>query len=227
MPYHSAKGLTFDTVLMPRLVKSSFPVLSAARINHLLFVAITRATKWLYLSTLKGKEVDSLQLVRNLGEKGLKNMKDKNSRWLPDFKAALNKVVPDIKDFQVQKIGGYLVIKLLHSYEKGEHWFDASQESDGTLRVLGLLAALYQDSPPTLLAIEEPELTIYPGALAVLADVMKEAAGRTQLLLTTHSPDLISRLPVDALRAVEKLDGVTLISDIDETKRMDGLRYGP
>ncbi len=101
-----------------------------------------------------------------------------------------------------------------------ECWFDASQESDGTLRVLGLLAALYQDPPPTLLAIEEPELTIHPGALAVLADVMKEAGGRAQLLLTTHSPDLISRLPVESLRAVEKLDGVTLISDIDETQRM-------
>ncbi len=49
----------------------------------------------------------------------LKNMKDKKSRWLPDFKAALNGVVPDIRDFQVQEVGGYLVIKVLHDSDKG------------------------------------------------------------------------------------------------------------
>ena len=53
----------------------------------------------------------------------------------------------------------------------------------------------------------------------MLADVITEAGSRMQLLLTTHSPDLISRLPVKSLRAVEKLDGVTIINEIDETQR--------
>ncbi len=48
---HSAKGLTFDTVLLPRLTASSFPKITAARMERLLFVAITRATRWLYMST--------------------------------------------------------------------------------------------------------------------------------------------------------------------------------
>ncbi|MDF9408222.1 MAG: recombination protein F [Pelotomaculum sp. PtaB.Bin013] len=149
----------------------------------------------------------------------LKNMKKQGSKWLPDIKSALSKVVPDIKDFQVQQIGGYLVIKFLHTGLNEDHWFDVSQESDGTLRVLGLLTAIYHDPSMSLLAVEEPELTIHPGALAVLSDILLEAGTRTQLLLTTHSPDLISRLPVDSLRAVEKLDGVTLINEIDETQR--------
>lgn len=51
MPYHSAKGLTFDTVLLPRLVRSSFPRISDSRIMKLLFVGITRATKWVYMSS--------------------------------------------------------------------------------------------------------------------------------------------------------------------------------
>ncbi len=52
MPYHSAKGLTFDTVVLPRLVPSAFGKMGVARIPKVLFVGITRATKWVYLSTV-------------------------------------------------------------------------------------------------------------------------------------------------------------------------------
>lgn len=51
MPYHSAKGLTFDSVLLPRLVDKSFGRMTPRRVEHLLFVGITRATKWVYMST--------------------------------------------------------------------------------------------------------------------------------------------------------------------------------
>jgi len=51
MPFHSAKGLTFETVLMPRLLPNAFAQLSKERIDRLLFVGITRATTWVYMST--------------------------------------------------------------------------------------------------------------------------------------------------------------------------------
>jgi len=51
MSYYGAKGLTFDSVIMPRLVPGSFSNVRAERIERLLFVAITRATKWCYFST--------------------------------------------------------------------------------------------------------------------------------------------------------------------------------
>lgn len=49
--FHSAKGLTFDSVLLPRLTSDSFPRVNLERIRRLLFVAATRATRWVYLST--------------------------------------------------------------------------------------------------------------------------------------------------------------------------------
>lgn len=49
--YHSGKGLTFDTVLLPRLTPRSFSIFSPERIERLLFVGLTRATRWAYLST--------------------------------------------------------------------------------------------------------------------------------------------------------------------------------
>ena len=56
MPYHSAKGLTFDTVLLPRLVDSAFRKVDEEQLLRLLFVGITRATTWVFLSTCWGKE---------------------------------------------------------------------------------------------------------------------------------------------------------------------------
>ena len=51
MSYQSAKGLTFDSVLMPRLVPASFRRVRPERVERLVFVALTRAAKWAYFST--------------------------------------------------------------------------------------------------------------------------------------------------------------------------------
>ena len=95
-------------------------------------------------------------------------------------------------------------------------WFDLSQESDGTVRLLGLLTAFYQEGPASLIGVEEPELTVHPGALAVLAEVMVEASYRSQVVATTHSPDLIDRLPIESLRAVEMRDGCTEVGPVSK-----------
>jgi superfamily I DNA/RNA helicase len=63
---HSAKGLTFDSVLMPRLVSASFSGRLDGFADRLLYVGVTRATKWLYLSTVIGKSVPALSRIRNL-----------------------------------------------------------------------------------------------------------------------------------------------------------------
>jgi len=64
MPYHSAKGLTFDTVILPRLVSSAFGRMGAERIPRLLFVGITRAIKWVYLSTVDGAHFEPLTRLK-------------------------------------------------------------------------------------------------------------------------------------------------------------------
>jgi predicted ATPase len=139
---------------------------------------------------------------------------------ITEVKVALEKVVGGIEDIRVQHVGGFLVTELKHTMG-GNHttWFDLSQESDGTLRMLGLLVALYQRPRAEFLAIEEPELTLHPGAIGVLSDVLGEAAAQGQLLITTQSPDLISRFKAEQLRIVERTEGVTCIGQIDDTQR--------
>ena len=69
--------------------------------------------------------------------------------------------------------------------------FDASAMSGGTLRTLGLLTAVFQHPTPPLIVLEDPETELHPGSLGVILDLIQIAAGRSQVLVTTHSPDLL------------------------------------
>jgi superfamily I DNA/RNA helicase len=68
LTFHSAKGLTFDSVLMPRLVKNSFAGPMSKRTERLLYVGLTRATKWLYMSGTRGAMLPELDRIRSLAD---------------------------------------------------------------------------------------------------------------------------------------------------------------
>lgn len=82
----------------------------------------------------------------------------------------------------------------LYLHEDGPGAISATRLSDGTIRFLALLALLLNPEPPPLLCIEEPELGLHPDAMSILASLMVEASGRTQLIVTTHSDALVSAL---------------------------------
>jgi predicted ATPase len=74
----------------------------------------------------------------------------------------------------------------------------ATRLSDGTLRFLALLAILLNPQSATLICIEEPELGLHPDAMSLLADLLVEAAMKTQVIVTTHSDVLVSALTEQA-----------------------------
>ena len=159
----------------------------------------------------------------------LLGMVRRNNPFLPDVKQALNLIAPGIKDIKISPAGSFLVVELEHD-NAGEPgnvtWFDLSDESDGTLRLLGLLVALFQQPPLTLFAIEEPEMNVHPGGMAVLMDAIAEASGRGQVLITTHSPDLVNLIPVQCVRAVSAESGTTKTGNVAEHQLqsvLDGL----
>jgi len=69
--------------------------------------------------------------------------------------------------------------------------------SDGMLRFLCLGAALLNPVPPVFIAIDEPETGLHPKLLPIVADMIKSASEETQVLVTTHSPDLLNCFDVD------------------------------
>ena len=83
----------------------------------------------------------------------------------------------------------------LYFEEKGlEQTIPATRLSDGTLRYLSLLAVLCHPEPPPLVCIEEPELGMHPDIIPTIAELLIEASQRTQLIITTHSDLLVSKM---------------------------------
>lgn len=77
--------------------------------------------------------------------------------------------------------------------------------SSGTLRILALITALHADDGPNLIGIEEPENYIHPTALAAFLDHLRDAEGRVQFMMTTHSPLVLDFLNVpEAVRVVQR-----------------------
>jgi predicted ATPase len=87
----------------------------------------------------------------------------------------------------------------------------AADLSDGTLRFLFLLTILAHPSPPPLIAIDEPEIGLHPSMLSIIAEYAREASSRTQVILTTHSPEFLDAFgeEVPTTTVVERRDGET------------------
>ena len=147
----------------------------------------------------------------------LRDMEQSKSRFWRDLKHAMNYVVPGVSDIRVRRAGSFQVVELKHGNEKVNgkgSWFDLSFESDGTIRLLAMLVALFQEPTPPIIGLEEPELAIHPGVMAVLAETMQETSLRGQVVVATHSPDLIDRLPVESIRAVSAESGSTKVGKV-------------
>jgi len=139
----------------------------------------------------------------------------------------LNKVTSNITGVDVKVVGPKETLEFRqHVAGSKDPWrFPAAAMSDGTLRALGILVALFQThggaSEVPLVGIEEPEAALHPGAAGVLLDALREASVRTQVVVTSHSPDLLDDPTIDAdsILAVALHDGATVIGGIDETGR--------
>jgi superfamily I DNA/RNA helicase len=68
--YHMARGLAFDSVLMPQLAENAFAKIPSSLRNRLLFGGITRASSWVYLSTIKGQEFREMDTLRGAEKEG-------------------------------------------------------------------------------------------------------------------------------------------------------------
>jgi len=141
---------------------------------------------------------------------------------------ALRTILPGLSTIERATVGPLETLRFTMSGRGGAATrYYAAQMSDGTLRALGCLVALYGPGSPRtgyavpFVAVEEPETAVHPGAVRVLLDAMREASLTRQVLVTTHSPDLLDHpdISADQIRAVTMVNGETLISQIDDVAR--------
>jgi predicted ATPase len=134
----------------------------------------------------------------------------------------LETIVPKTKKVQSKKHGNKLSLEFTQEWARSKKVkFEAFNMSDGTLRALGLLTAVYQRPRPAVLVVEEPEATIHPGALGSVLDLLRHASGQTQVIVTTHSPELLDSEGISAsnLRIVSWIEGATRITNVSESTR--------
>jgi predicted ATPase len=149
----------------------------------------------------------------------------------PEIKARiklyLERIVPGISDVERVQLGPVETLEFRQRVTGAKNpWkFYAANMSDGTLRALGTLVAVMQladrAQPIQLVGIEEPETALHPAAAGALVDALREASNHTQILVTTHSPDVLDQLDVetDTMLAVAADEGETRMAPVDPASR--------
>ena len=145
-----------------------------------------------------------------------------------DIEEYLTIIVPGVRGVEIEKFGGKETLAFRQNVVGDKHpWrFLANNMSDGTLRLLGILVVLFQGNHGTqkrvsLVGIEEPEIAMHPAMVGALLDEFRHAAHKAQVIITTHSPDLLEdkHLDVDSILAVEAHDGNTVIAPVDDVSK--------
>ena len=115
---------------------------------------------------------------------------------------------PSVTGLRIRKKqGGYCELRIRQRLGTTEIETEARQSSDGLLRVLGILAALY--GTQSLVCFDEIENGISFDLTAAVADEL--AASKKQILVTTHDMLLVNCLPQASVRLVVKKDGLTRV----------------
>jgi predicted ATPase len=134
----------------------------------------------------------------------------------------LNVIVPDIREINRVELANKETLQ----FRQAKHGtFPASSMSDGTLLALGALVASYQmrgaKNATTVVTIEEPESALHPAAVAAIMDALHEASGQTQIVVTSHSADVLDQvnLESDALLVTESRNGSTVVAEVDAASR--------
>ena len=158
----------------------------------------------------------------------LRNIKDKSElddRWAT-ITRFMSRTFPDFLGVVLEQTGPNAVYGSFR--EKGrKNPIAASGVSDGHLQMLVLLTSLFSEGPnrSSLLLFDEPEISLHPWAIAVLAEAMEEAASEwdKQILVATHSPVLMSQFePAQTFAAIVN-DGQTSLERVSEVAAVQDL----
>jgi predicted ATPase len=137
----------------------------------------------------------------------------------------LRRIVPSLLAISAIRIDENYFLRFVFDSGGIREEFFAQNISDGTLRALAVLVALFQNGdryPLTLIGLEEPEAGLHPANAAVLFDSLMEGSQFRQVIVTSHSPDLLDRedIPENSLKAVAMCGGHTIIGEVGEAGKI-------
>jgi len=155
-------------------------------------------------------------------------LSQEDERAMDLVQAYLSKVVDGIRSVERVQVANKETLEFRQEVKGSKHpWrFYANSMSDSTLRALGVLVAVLQRGGGglgrvPLVGLEEPETALHPAAAGVLLEALREASRETQIISTTHSPDLLDNeeLRDDEILAVVAREGTTIIGSLSGVGR--------
>jgi predicted ATPase len=128
------------------------------------------------------------------------------------FSNLLRDVLPFVEDFSVEKFMEISLILTLRERYAGNRFLPAASLSDGTMTIFALIIALYFEDKPFII-IEEPVSHIHPFLVARVIAMMKEASKSRQVMVTTHSTDVVKHALIEDLLLISRdTEGFSVVS---------------
>jgi predicted ATPase len=144
----------------------------------------------------------------------LRESKDFHS-YYERIEETLHLAFPDFEYLELPVVGAGQITLAWHQKDLTVPLYP-NQLSEGTLRFLWLTTVLLSPEPPPLILIDEPEVSLHPELLQILAALLRDASARTQLIVATHSSDLIRWLQPDEVVVIDKQDGKSTFTWADD-----------
>jgi len=153
-------------------------------------------------------------------------LRDEHSMVYAKIKDTVRLAAPFFDDFKLRPkaSNGDEVLQLEWTQRGGDYPFHVNQLSDGTLRFMTLTTALLQPDPPATILFDEPELGLHPYALNLFAGLVKKAATRTQVIVSTQSAPLLDNFQAEDIIVVERKDGASTFERLSSDKLKDWLK---
>lgn len=128
------------------------------------------------------------------------------------FANLLRDVLPFVEDFTVKKFMDVSLILTLKERYLKSYELPASSLSDGTIAIFAMIIALYFEEKPFII-IEEPVSHIHPFLVSRLMAMMKEASEKKQVMVTTHSSEVVKYASIDDILLISRdSEGYSIIS---------------
>ncbi len=136
----------------------------------------------------------------------LRMLRDTQPGTYEKIKGTIRLAAPFFDDFKLRPkaSNGDEVLQLEWTQRDSDYPFHVNQLSDGTLRFIALTTALLQPVPPATMLFDEPELGLHPYALNLFAALVKKAATRTQVIISTQSAPLLDNFEAEDIIVVER-----------------------
>ncbi len=196
-----AKG----TVHGSQYSKPVFDSISSWRIYHFHDTSVTAALRHAEIV----EDNNTLRFdASNIGP-FLLRLRNEEKSCYDEILNACHLVLPFLEDFLLkpQQLGPKTKVSLTWTTKGSDYPMQPYHLSDGSIRFICLATALLQPDPPSTIIIDEPELGLHPEAIRVLAELIEDAARRTQIIVATQSPLLLDQFSIENIVVVNRKDG--------------------